>query len=57
MLLASGHPFFRPGWGTDVIGMVLGPDLDWTEVAELVTESYCVLAPKRLVEQVDRPEP
>jgi len=25
------------------------------EVAELVTESYCVLAPKKLVELVDRP--
>ncbi len=55
-LLASGHPFFRPGWGTDVVGMVLGPGaVDWDEVAELVTESYCIQAPKKLVALVDRP--
>jgi hypothetical protein len=35
--------------------MVLDPDVDWSEVAELVTESYCALAPKRLVELVVRP--
>jgi hypothetical protein len=35
--------------------MVLDAGADWDEVAELVTESYCVLAPKRLVEAVDRP--
>jgi len=29
--------------------------LDWGEVAELVTESYCVLAPKKLVALVERP--
>lgn len=51
----AGPPFFRPRWGPDVVGMVLGADVDWDEVAELVTESYCVLAPARLVEQVDRP--
>jgi Protein of unknown function (DUF419). len=50
----AGHPFFRPRWGPDVVGMVLA-DVDWDEVAELVTESYCVRAPKRLVELVDRP--
>jgi predicted DNA-binding protein (MmcQ/YjbR family) len=54
-LRGAGHPFFRPGWGTNVVGMVLGADVDWEEVAELVTESYCVLAPKRLAELVDRP--
>jgi hypothetical protein len=54
-LRGAGHPFFRPGWGTNVVGMVLGADVDWEEVAELVTESYCVLAPKRLAELVVRP--
>jgi hypothetical protein len=29
--------------------MVLDDDTDWEEVRELVTESYCVLAPKKLV--------
>jgi predicted DNA-binding protein (MmcQ/YjbR family) len=55
VLRAAGHPFFRPGWGDDVIGMVLDADVDWSEVSELVTESYCILAPKKLVELVDRP--
>jgi hypothetical protein len=53
----AGHPFFRTHWGSDVVGMVLDATTDWAEVAELVTESYCVLAPKKLVAQVDRPEP
>lgn len=55
VLHRSGHPFFRPGWGHDVVGMVLDADTDWTEVAELVTESYCVLAPKTLAARVHRP--
>jgi hypothetical protein len=48
-LLALGHPFY-PGWGAGLIAMVLTDDgaTDWTEVKELVTESYCLLAPKKL---------
>jgi hypothetical protein len=30
-------------------------DVDWHEVAELVTESYCVMAPPTLAARVDRP--
>jgi hypothetical protein len=56
-LHASGHPFFRPGWGDDVVGMVLDGGTDWDEVTELVTESFCLLAPKKLVSLVDRPPP
>jgi hypothetical protein len=55
MLRSAGHPFFYAGWGRDVVGMVLDDSTDWTEVAELLTESYCVLAPKKLVALVDRP--
>jgi hypothetical protein len=55
-LRASGHPFFTPGWGTDTVGMVLDGDVDWDEVAELLTESYCVLAPKKLAALVARPD-
>jgi hypothetical protein len=51
-LVSSGHPFFKAGWGTDVVGMVLAGDVDWDEVAELLTESYRVLAPKRLAAKV-----
>jgi predicted DNA-binding protein (MmcQ/YjbR family) len=55
VLRRSGHPFFAAGWGADVMGMVLDADTDWTEVTELLTESYCLLAPKKLTALVDRP--
>lgn len=55
ILRHTGHPFFVLGWGRDAMGMVLDADTDWDEVGELVTESYCVLAPKKLVALVDRP--
>ncbi len=54
VLRRSGHPFFRPGWGANVIGMVLDDKVDWEEVGELLTESYCILAPKKLAALVDR---
>jgi hypothetical protein len=54
-LIATGYPFFKPGWGTDVMGLVLDDGVDWDEVAELLVESYCVLAPKKLAALVDRP--
>ena len=57
VLRNSGHPFFYAGWGRDVVGMVLDPATDWDEVAELLTESYCVMAPKKLAALVERPEP
>src|SRR5687768_7091902 len=54
-LRSAGPPFFHAGWGRDVIAMTLDRDTDWTEVAELLTESYCAMAPKKLQAQVDRP--
>jgi len=57
VLRNAGHPFFYAGWGRDVVGMVIEDTADWDEVAELLTESFCVLAPKKLVALVDRPEP
>ena len=56
VLMHAGHPYFYAGWGRDVVGMVLDDATDWDEVAELLTESYCVLAPKKLVALIDRPE-
>jgi hypothetical protein len=53
-LSAAGHPFFKPAWFPDIVGMVLDAGIAWDEVAELLTESYRVLAPKKLVELVDR---
>jgi hypothetical protein len=54
-LLCVGSPFFKPTWGPDVVGMVLADGTDWDEVAELLTESYCLLAPKKLAARIDRP--
>jgi hypothetical protein len=54
-LRSTGHPFFRPAWGTNAVGMVIDTGVDWHDIAELVTESYCVLAPQRLVGLLDRP--
>lgn len=53
----AGHPFLVLGWGRDAIGMVLDGDTDWDEVGEVVTESFCALAPQKLVVPVDRPAP
>lgn len=54
ILRLAGHPFFVLGWGRDAMGMVLDENTQWDEVSELVTESFCVLAPKKLVASVDR---
>ncbi|HUF33001.1 MAG TPA: MmcQ/YjbR family DNA-binding protein [Acidimicrobiales bacterium] len=53
-LVATGDPFF-PGWGAGLVAMVLRSDgtTDWDEVRELLTESYCLLAPKKLVARLD----
>jgi predicted DNA-binding protein (MmcQ/YjbR family) len=55
-LLAQGDPYFLPsyvgskGW----IGIDLGSvQVDWDEVRELVTESYRLIAPKRLSATLD----
>ena len=47
-LLAQGHPFGAGGFGADVVAMIIDDGTDWTEVAELLTESYRLFAPKRL---------
>ena len=43
-----GRPYFKPVWFADIAGRVLDDDVDPAEVAELVAESYRLLAPKRL---------
>jgi hypothetical protein len=52
-LVHAGHPFYKPPWSPTVVGMVLDDDTEWTEVAELVTESYRGLAPRKLVRLLD----
>jgi predicted DNA-binding protein (MmcQ/YjbR family) len=49
ILRQVGPPFFVLGWGRDAMGMMIDETTDWDEVRELVTESFCVLAPQKLV--------
>ena len=53
-LIHAGHPFFKAGWGHNVMAMVFDDAVDWDEVAELVADSYCSQAPKKLVALVER---
>ena len=50
-----GHPYFKAGWGGNVVGMILDESTDWDEVAELLTDSYCIQAPAKLTALVERP--
>jgi hypothetical protein len=52
-LLSVGRPFFVPRAGRDRIGVLLNDDTDFEEIQELVTESYRVLAPKKLTALLD----
>lgn len=49
-----GHPYFRTGWGVNIIGLVVDEGTDWGEVAELLTDSYRIQAPATLVAQLQR---
>ncbi|UMG91494.1 MmcQ/YjbR family DNA-binding protein [Nocardioides sp. TF02-7] len=48
-----GAPYFRVGG--NAVGILLDDDTDWEELAELLTDSYCLQAPQRLAAQVARP--
>jgi hypothetical protein len=52
-LLSVGHPFFASRAGRDRIGVLLTDATDWDEIRELVTESYRLLAPKKLTALLD----
>ncbi|TCP49406.1 putative DNA-binding protein (MmcQ/YjbR family) [Tamaricihabitans halophyticus] len=51
--------YFRPpyvghrGW----LGVYLDVEVDWEQVGELVTEAYRVVAPKRLIAELDAAAP
>jgi hypothetical protein len=47
-LLSGGHPFLASRAGRDRIVVLLTGDTDWAEIRELVTESYRIIAPKKL---------
>jgi hypothetical protein len=50
-----GRPYFKAGWGANVVGVLLDDDTDWSELGELLTDSYCIQAPARLARLVQRP--
>jgi hypothetical protein len=54
-LRGGGPPFFAPPWRADEVGLVLTDDVDWDEIGELLTESYCAQAPAKLAARVARP--
>ena len=49
-LVRAGHPYFPAG--PREVGIVIDDETDWAELAELVTESYVVIAPKKLASEV-----
>jgi hypothetical protein len=55
MLQNVGPPYLDAGWGRDAVGLLVDERTDWTEVGELLTESYCTMAPPKLVALVERP--
>jgi hypothetical protein len=52
-LLAVGFPFVASRTGRDRVVVVLTGDTDWEEIRELVTDSYRLLAPKKLSALLD----
>jgi YjbR len=52
-LLSFGDPYFAPRAGSGRIGVLLTKETDWEEIRELVTESYRILAPKKLAKLLD----
>lgn len=54
-LFTRGHPFMKAAWGDDVVWMLIDDGVDWDEVRELLTDSYCLFAPKYLAAAA-RPE-
>jgi predicted DNA-binding protein (MmcQ/YjbR family) len=59
-LIATGHPYFSRGPWDERLGRIavaVDATTDWDEIAELVTDSYRLTAPKKLVAQLDASEP
>jgi hypothetical protein len=56
LVAAEPGRFFRPPYvgGRGWLGVYLdAPDVDWTEIDEIVTDAYRQVAPKRLVTRLD----
>ena len=52
-LVSIGHPYYPSRAGPDRVAVLLTSDTDWTEIGELITESYRLLAPKKLAATLD----
>jgi hypothetical protein len=58
LVASDPERFFRPpyvghrGW----LGVYLDVPVDWAEIAEIVTDAYRTVAPKRLVAELDATE-
>jgi hypothetical protein len=58
LVAADPARFFRPPYvgGRGWLGVYLDvPDVDWTEIEEIVTDAYRQVAPKRLASRLDEP--
>lgn len=55
LVAAQPETFFRPPYvgGRGWLGVRLDGDVDWAEIAEICEDAYRVIAPKRLVDQLD----
>jgi hypothetical protein len=56
LVASDPERFFRPPYvgGRGWLGVYLDvPDVDWTEIAEIVTDAYRQVAPRKLVARVD----
>ena len=51
--LAAIGPPYLDSWTDDVVAVVLDDDTDWSELSELVVESYRLMAPRHLVRELD----
>jgi predicted DNA-binding protein (MmcQ/YjbR family) len=52
-LVEQGAPFFALRPGSHNLGVVLDGTTDWVEIGELLTESYRVVAPDKLLALLD----
>jgi hypothetical protein len=55
LIAANPAVFFRPPYvgGRGWLGVRLNAPVDWAEIAELCEEAYRVIAPKRLIKELD----
>jgi hypothetical protein len=55
LIAANPDRYFRPPYvgGRGWLGVRLDRDVDWAEIAELCEDAYRMIAPRRLVQELD----